>query len=113
MTSLLHTEDPVSWRNIEGLNPRLHGPNTHIHTAGDEEWPLYIFLKSKKEKKKRSLTFDIDSSLEVQILFLWSQGEVNGSHHGLPRPLTYLASLQTLSGSAAADKPSVQPLTIW
>lgn len=55
MTSLLHTKDPVSW-NIESLKPCLHGPSTHIHTAGDEEeeWPLYIFLKSEKEKKKIS-----------------------------------------------------------
>lgn len=109
VTSLLNTQD-LSW-NIE---PQPSSPwSQHTHTQlVTKGGPYRFFLKSKK--KKKDLTFDTDSSLEVQILFLWSQGEVNGSHHSLPRPLTYLASLQTLSSSAtAADKPSVQPLTIW
>lgn len=62
-----------------------------------ESGPLYILKKKKQVKRGRHLTFHIDSSLKVQILFLWGQGEVNISPQSPPRPLTYLASLQTPS----------------
>lgn len=78
---------------------------THTHSW----WvrvSLCIFKEKKWAKRKRYLTFHIDSSLKVQILFLWGQGEVNVPARSPPRPLTYLASLQTLTSSAATDKPS-------
>lgn len=53
------------------------------------------FKGKSEQKERRYLTFHLDSSLKVQILFLRGQGEVNVSPRSPPRPLTYLASLQT------------------
>lgn len=55
-------------------------------------------------KRGRHLTFHIDSSLKVQILCLWGQGEVNVPAHIPARPLTYLAITQT--PSPPPTKPS-------
>lgn len=58
-------------------------------TAGRWHWsPVYL-------KRGRYLTFHTDSSLKVQILCLWGQGEVNVPAHIPARPLTYLAPVQT------------------
>lgn len=64
--------------------------------------PLARFKASKMKgqlKRGRNLTFNWDSSLEAQILILWGQGKVNVSPPGTRRPLTYLASAQTVSTS--------------
>lgn len=82
--------------NCEWASFSLHGPRP-THTVGEREWPLVHFKEKKQVKRGRHLTFHIDSSLKVQILFLWGQGEVNISPQSPPRPLTYLASLQTPS----------------
>ena len=73
---------------------RTHA-HTHTPTHPHTRLASCIFKGKSEPKKRRYLTFHLDSSLKVQILFSWGQGEVNVPPHSPPRPLTYLASLQT------------------
>lgn len=73
----------------------FHGLCLYTYTFGAWE-QLLVYLKGGKRRvKERYLTFYIDSSPKVQILFLWGQEKVNVPPPSPTRPLTYLASQQT------------------